>query len=64
MITKSTLVEIANNCVELSGAVMTKILLFGDNSPSPPSNTLILSLVIDCVIYTEWFDLSILTHWQ
>ena len=53
MITKSTLVEIANNCVELSGAVMTKILLFGDNSPSAPSNTLILSLVIDYVIYTE-----------
>ena len=32
---------------------MTKILLSGGNSPSAPSNTRILSLVIDYVIYTE-----------
>ena len=52
------------NCgiLELSDAVIIKFLLFGDNSLSVPSNTLILNSIIYFIIFTERLDLSILTH--
>ena len=52
------------NCgiLELNDAVLTKILLFGDNTLSASSNTLILNSKIDFVISTKRFDGSILTH--
>ena len=51
------------NCgiLELSDVVVTKILLFGDNTLSAFSNTLILNSIIDYVISTKRFDDSILT---
>ena len=51
------------NCsiLEFSDAVVTKILLFGDNTRSDPCNTLILNLTIDYIISTNRFDDSILT---
>ena len=52
------------NCgiLELSDAVLTKIQLFGDNTLSASSNTLILNSKIDFVISTKRFDGSNLTH--
>ena len=52
------------NCemLEMSDAVVIKILLFGDNTLSPSSNTLILNSTIDYVIDTERLDDSIFTH--
>ena len=51
------------NCgiLELKDAVVTKNLLFGDNTLSTFSNTLILNSIIDYVISTKIFDDSILT---
>ena len=46
---------------EFSDAVVTKILLFGDNTLSDSSNTLILNSAIDYIISTKRFDDSILT---
>ena len=59
-----TLLDKSINCgiLELSDAVLTKILLFGDNTLSASSNTLILNSKIDFVISTKRFDGSILTH--
>ena len=52
------------NCemLEMSDAVVIKILLFGDNTLSPSSNTLILNSTIDYVIDTKRLDDSIFTH--
>ena len=47
--------------LEFSDAVVTKILLFGDNTLSDSSNTLILNSTIDYIISTKRFDDSILT---
>ena len=51
------------NCsiLEFSDAVVTKILLFGDNTLSDCCNTLILNSTIDYIISTKIFDDSILT---
>ena len=51
------------NCsiLEFSDAVVTKILLFGDNTLSDSCNTLILNSTIDYIISTKRFDDSILT---
>ena len=51
------------NCtiLEFSDAVVTKILLFGDNTLSDSSNTLILNSTIDYIISTKRLDDSILT---
>ena len=51
------------NCdiVEMSDGAVTKIL-FGDNTLSAFSNTLISNSTIDYVISTRRFDDSILTH--
>ena len=46
--------------VELSDAVVTKMLLFSDNNLSFPSNTLILNSTFDYVISTKRFGDSIL----
>ena len=48
--------------LELSSAVVTKLLLLGDNTLSASSNTLILNLTTDSVISTQKFDGCILTH--
>ena len=52
------------NCgiLELSDAVMTKILLFGANFCITSSNILILNSTIDYVIFTKRFVDSILTR--
>ena len=52
------------NCgiLEMSDAVATKILLFGNNTLSASSNTLILNSTVDYVIPTKIFDDSILNH--
>ena len=52
------------NCgiLEISDAVVTKILLFGDNTLSASFNTLILNSTIDYVIDAKRFDDCILTH--
>ena len=52
------------NCgiLELSDAVMTKILLFGANFRITSSNILILNSTIDYVIFTKRFVDSILTR--
>ena len=52
------------NCemLEMSDAVVIKILLFRDNTLSPSSNTLILNSTIDYVIDTKRLDDSIFTH--
>ena len=47
--------------LEFSDAVMTKILLFGDNTLSDSCNNLILNSTIDYIISTKRFDDSILT---
>ena len=49
------------NCsiLEFSDAVVTKILLFGDNTLTDSSNNLILNSTIDYVISTKKFDDSI-----
>ena len=47
--------------VEFSDAVVTKILLFGDNTVIDSSNTIILNSTIDYVISTKRLDDSILT---
>ena len=47
--------------LEFSDAVITNILLFGDNPLSDSCNTLILNSTIDCIISTKRFDDSILT---
>ena len=47
--------------LEFSDAVVTKILLFGDNTLSDSCNTLILNSTIDYIISTKRFDDSILT---
>ena len=47
--------------LELSNAVVTKLLLLGDNTLSASSNTLILNST-DSVISTQKFDGCILTH--
>ena len=51
------------NCsiLEFSDAIVTKTLLFGDNTLSDSCNTLILNSTIDYVIDTKRFDDSILT---
>ena len=46
---------------EFSDAVVTKILLFGDNTVIDSSNTIILNSTIDYVISTKRLDDSILT---
>ena len=46
---------------EFSDAVVTKILLFGDNALGDSSNTLILNSTIDYILSTKRFDDSILT---
>ena len=48
--------------LEMSDAVVIKILLFRDNTLSPSSNTLILNSTIDYVIDTKRLDDSIFTH--
>ena len=48
--------------VELSDAVVTKILLFSDNNLSFSANTLILNSTFDYVISTKRFGDSILTQ--
>ena len=48
--------------LEFSDAVVTQILLFGDNTLSDSCNTLILNTTIDHIISTERFDDSTLTH--
>ena len=48
--------------LEMSDPVVIKILLFGDNTLSPSSNTLILNSTIDYVIDTKRLDDSIFTH--
>ena len=48
--------------LEFSDAVVTKIVLFGDNTLSDSSNTLILNSTIDYVISTIRFEDSIATH--
>ena len=52
------------NCsiLESSDAAVTKILLFGDNTLSNSSNTLILNSTIEYIISTQTFEGSILTH--
>ena len=47
--------------LEFSDAVVTKILLFGDNTVIDSSNTIILNSTIDYVISTKRLDDSILT---
>ena len=47
--------------LEFSDAVVTKILLFGDNALGDSSNTLILNSTIDYILSTKRFDDSILT---
>ena len=47
--------------LEFSDAVVTKILLFGDNALGDSSNTLILNSKIDYILSTKRFDDSILT---
>ena len=51
------------NCsiLEFNDAVVTKTLLFGDNTLSDSCNTLILNSTIDYIISTKRFDDSILT---
>ena len=51
------------NCsiLESSDAAVTKILLFGDNTLSNSSNTIILNSTIKCIISTQRFEGSILT---
>ena len=51
------------NCsiLEFSDAVVTIILLFGDNTLSDSSNTLILNSTIDYIISTKRVDDPILT---
>ena len=46
--------------LEFSDAVVTKILLFGDNALGDSSNTLILNSKIDYILSTKRFDDSIL----
>ena len=48
------------NILEFSDAVVTKILLFGDNTLSDSSNTFILNSTIDYIISTKRFDEFIL----
>ena len=51
-----------NCCIlESSDAAVTKILLFGDNTLSNSSNTLILNSTIEYIISTQRFESSILT---
>ena len=52
------------NCgiLKLNDAVVTKILLLGDNTLSASSNTFILYSTVDYVISTKRFEDSILTH--
>ena len=54
--------SINGGILDLSGAVVKKILLFGDNTLSASSNTLISNSTIDYVISTKRFDDSILIH--
>ena len=51
------------NCsiLEFIDDVVTKILLFGDNTLSNSCNTLALNSTIDYIISTKRFDDSILT---
>ena len=51
------------NCsiLEFSDAVITRIVLFGDNTLSDSSNTLILNSTIDYIISTKRSDDSFLT---
>ena len=51
------------NCsiLEFSDVVVTKTVLFGDNTLSDSCNTLILNSTIDYIISTKRFDDSILT---
>ena len=48
--------------LEFSDAVVTKILLFGNNTLRVSSNTLILNSTMDYVISSKRIDDSILTH--
>ena len=50
-----------NKILEFSDAVVTKILLLGDNTLSDSCNTLILNSTIGYIISTKRFDDSILT---
>ena len=51
------------NCsiLESSDAAVTKILLFGDNTLSSSSNTIILNSTIEYIISTQRFEGYILT---
>ena len=53
--------SINSGILEFSDAVVAKILLFGDNTLSDSSNTLILSSTIAYIISTQRFNDSILT---
>ena len=54
------------NCsiLESSDAAVTKILLFGDNTLSSSSNTIILNSTIEYIISTQRFEGTILTPVQ
>ena len=49
--------------LELSDTVMTKILLYGDNTLIASNNIFVLNSSIDHVISTKRFDNPILTQW-
>ena len=51
------------NCsiLDSSDAAVTKILLFGDNTLSNSSNTLILNSTVEYIISTQTFEGSVLT---
>ena len=51
-----------NCCILELNDVVTKILLFGDNTPSASSNTLILNTTIDYIISTKSFYDTILSR--
>ena len=50
------------NILESSNTIVTKILLFGENTLSNSSNTLILNSTIEYIIYTQRFEGSTLTR--
>ena len=55
--------EIINNSIlEFSDIAVTHILLFGDNTFSDSSKTLILNATIEYIISTQKFEGSILTN--
>ena len=48
-----TIKSITSGILELSDAVVTEILFFGDNSLSASFSTLILTSIIDYVMFTK-----------